>query len=226
MKIPKKILSYFLLLCGCAGSQPKVWGDGFPDVWWQELPKDQAASWEITPQSANRAKGEVILSKRNELGKFSNFEASPFTLDGVQYASLEGLWQSMKYPEDKNDERTRDKSIEWPYTREQVTKLAAFEAKHAGDVASENMKKLGIKWVTYKGERMDYVGGNPQKHYDLIERATRAKLAAHPEIKELLLKTKNLKLLPDHEQKADSPPSYRYFDIYMKIRSELQNQKG
>src|SRR5262245_15838710 len=38
----------------------------YPAAWWNPIPKDQAKSWEILPQEAEL--GEVILSKRNELG--------------------------------------------------------------------------------------------------------------------------------------------------------------
>lgn len=52
--------------------------------------------WEILPQEA--APGEVILSKRHELGLLSNFAATPFVFRGKRYASLEGFWQMMLYP--------------------------------------------------------------------------------------------------------------------------------
>lgn len=221
MKNLFKYVTLGLSLIGCTSTSVKF-NDGFPDSWWVEIPKDQLAWWEIPPQAADRAKGEVILSKRTELGQFSNFPKFPFTLDRVKYESLEGFWQSLKYPEGPNDERLKDKSIKWELTREQVRNLSAFEAKKAGDAASENMKKLNIKWVSYKGKKIDYVGGDNKAHYDLIVRATRAKLEAHPELLALLKSTRNLKLLPDHEQKADAPASYRYYDIYMKIRDEVK----
>jgi predicted NAD-dependent protein-ADP-ribosyltransferase YbiA (DUF1768 family) len=223
----KSILSLIILitsLFGCTSVAQKVYNDGYPDIWWQEVPKDQLASWEIGPQEADRSKGEVILSKRNELGKLSNFTPAPFTLDDVTYASIEGLWQGMKYPEGPGDERLKDPSIVWPYTREQVMQMSSFEAKHAGEVASQNMKKLGVRWVTYKGQKIDYRGTEQEKYYDIIYRASRAKLEANPDIKALLLRTGNLKLLPDHHQNAGDPPAYRYFEIYMKLRSEYQSQ--
>ena len=215
-------LSLLLSLFGCSSAAKKVYTDGYPDLWWQEVPKADLASWEIGPQDADRSKGEVILSKRNELGKLSNFTAAEFTLDGVTYASVEGLWQGMKFPEGPKDERLKDKSLVWPFTRDQVNKMTAFEAKHAGDVAGANMKKLGINWVTYQGKKLDYHGVDKDKYYDIIFRASRAKLEAHPDIKDLLMRTKSLKLLPDHHQNPNDPPSYRYFEIYEKLRAEFQ----
>ena len=59
--------------------------------------------------------GEVIVSKRHELGLLSNFAATPFDYRGKRYASLEGLWQSMKYPESPEDPRA-DPALIWPRT--------------------------------------------------------------------------------------------------------------
>lgn len=199
-----------------------VVADSYPDIWWQ--PVTDVAEWEIPPQSARREAAEVVLSKRTELGKFSNLQAIEFDFEGEHYGSVEGLWQALKYPENADDERSAGQGVVWPYTRAQVMKLSGFEAKKAGDVASANMKKLGIKWVTYKGKKLNYSGSDEEtaEHYDLILRACRAKLAAEPDLVKLLLQTGNLKFLSDHKQKADSPPAYKYHEIYMKLRTEHQ----
>ena len=68
----------------------------YPAHWWTPVPKEGAPSWEILPQEAGP--GEVILSKRHELGLLSNFAPTPFTFRGKRYASLEGFWQMMLYP--------------------------------------------------------------------------------------------------------------------------------
>jgi hypothetical protein len=73
----------------------------YPAHWWTPVPDASAPAWEILPQAAKP--GEVILSKRNELGILSNFAATPFTLRGKRYASLEGFWQMMLYPEGPGD---------------------------------------------------------------------------------------------------------------------------
>lgn len=221
-RLPYLILN--LLLFGCA-SQDKMRSvvvDSYPDIWWQ--PVTEVAEWEIPPQSARREAAEVVLSKRTELGKFSNLQAIEFYFEGEHYGSVEGLWQALKYPENADDERSKSPDVAWPYTRAQVMKLSGFEAKKAGDAASANMKKLGIKWVTYKGKKLNYSGSDEEtaEHYDLILRACRAKLAAEPALVKLLLQTGNLKFLSDHKQKADSPPAYKYHEIYMKLRTEYQ----
>ena len=69
----------------------------YPARWWTPVPEDNKPAWEILPQAAKP--GEVILSKRNELGILSNLAATPFTFRGKPYASVEGFWQMMLYPE-------------------------------------------------------------------------------------------------------------------------------
>jgi hypothetical protein len=49
----------------------------YPAHWWEPVSKEGAPSWEILPQEAGP--GEVILSKRIELGLLSNFAATHFT---------------------------------------------------------------------------------------------------------------------------------------------------
>jgi len=117
---------------------------GFPAHWWTPVPESSAASWEILPQAAKP--GEVILSKRNELGILSNFAATPFALHGKRYASVEGFWQMMLYPEGPDDPRAKVPGIRWPHTRDEVARMTAFEAKDAGTAAEENMRKMGIDW--------------------------------------------------------------------------------
>jgi hypothetical protein len=103
----------------------------YPAHWWAPVSKEGAPSWEILPQEAGP--GEVILSKRNELGLLSNFAATPFTFKGKRYASLEGFWQMMKYPEGPNDPRAKLPELKWKYTREQVgavDQLRGEECRH------------------------------------------------------------------------------------------------
>ncbi len=191
--------------------------------WWAPVSEDQKASWEILPQAAGP--GEVILSKRNELGILSNFAATPFTFRGRRYASVEGFWQMMLYPEGPADPRTRVPGIVWPHTREQVAGMTAFEAKDAGTAAEENMRKLGIDWVTFEGRRMPYRAKAPGEHYRLIVAAMRAKLEQNPKVREILLATGDLVLRPDHLEERDPPPEWLYFRIWMEIRAGLQHEK-
>lgn len=194
----------------------------YPVHWWKVVPREEAASWEILPQDAGP--GEVILSKRNELGLLSNFAATPFEFHGKRYASLEGFWQMMKYPEGEDDPRAKFPGIDWAHTREQVAQLTGFEAKKAGTLAEKNMKKMGIGWVTFEGAKMEYKSKVPGEHYKLIVEATREKVRQNPEVKRVLLATGDLILKPDHHQEPDAPAAWRYYEILTTIRTELQKK--
>ena len=195
----------------------------YPPHWWTPVSKDGAPEWEILPQEAGP--GEVILSKRHELGLLSNFAATPFVFRGKRYASLEGFWQMMLYPEGKNDPRAKFPGLEWKYTREQVTGMTSFEAKNAGTLAEENMKRMGINWVTFEGKRIEYRTAAPGQHYKLIVAATREKIRQNPEVQKVLLATGDLILKPDHHQEPDAPAAWRYYEILSQIRSELQKKE-
>jgi len=191
----------------------------FPPHWWEKVPESQrSGSWEILPHEAKE--GELILSKRNELGVFSNLGKAKFFLDEEEYYSIEGLWQMMKYPANKSDLRWTDEFI---YTRAEVKKLSGFEAKKAGDMANKILKRKNINWISYKREIFNYKDHctGSDFHYNIIYDAIKAKITQNPNIKKLLLKTKDLKLMPDHKIKKNSPKSYFYHDILMKIRSEI-----
>jgi predicted NAD-dependent protein-ADP-ribosyltransferase YbiA (DUF1768 family) len=192
----------------------------YPAHWWTPVPTNGAPAWEILPQAA--APGEVILSKRHELGLLSNFAATPFTFRGQRYASLEGFWQMMKYPEGNDDPRAKFPDLEWRYTREQVAQLTAFDAKRAGDLAEKNMKQMDITWVTFAGKRMEYRENARGEFYRLIASATREKVRQNPAVKRVLLATGDLVLKPDHHQGTNSPPAWRYYEILTEIRNEMR----
>lgn len=214
----------FVILTCLSSTWALTWAFAdYPKDWWKPFPKDPAKAWEILPQEAAYGK-DVILSKRTELGIFSNFSATPFTLDGKKYASVEGFWQMMKYPDPQDAADPRhNKDLVWKYTREEVAQLTGFEAKEAGDATKENYQKLGITWVSYQGKRMEYKGKDKTEHYELIFRAIKAKIDQNEQAKKLLSATGTLILRPDHIQETDAPPAYRYYDILMKIRADLQN---
>ena len=192
----------------------------YPKHWFAAIKDANKPDWEILPQAARP--GEVILSKRNELGLLSNFAPTPFVFHGVRYASLEGFWQMMLYPEGPDDPRAAYPGVEWKYTRAQVAQMTAFDAKAAGDLAEANMKKMGIKWCTFEGKRMAYRSQTPAEHYALIVAATHEKVRQNANVRQVLLATGDLILRPDHIQEEYAPLEWRYFDILMQIRRELQ----
>ncbi len=194
--------------------------DRFPDAWWKPIPPEELKSWEIPPQAARRDLQQVILSKRTELGVFSNLAETPFELDGTSYKSVEAFWQSLKYPEDAADPRLNS-SVRWQYTRSQVQNLSGFEAKAAGDLANENMKILGISWQSYQGKKFEPKTTDVDFHSRLIEKAITEKIMQNPPLQKLLKQTEQLVLLPDHKQSGTITPAYKYYDILMKIRAGL-----
>lgn len=197
--------------------------DRYPAHWWTPLSEANKPDWEILPQAAKP--GEVILSKRNELGILSNFALTPFTYKGKRYASVEGFWQMMLYPEGPDDPRAKFAGVKWPHTREEVAAMTAFTAKSAGTAAEANMKKMGIDWVTFEGKRIHYRSASKGEHYRLIVEAMQAKLEQNPKVKEVLLSTGDLILLPDHHQEKDPPAEWQYFKIWMELRQLLQKAK-
>jgi peptidoglycan/xylan/chitin deacetylase (PgdA/CDA1 family)/predicted NAD-dependent protein-ADP-ribosyltransferase YbiA (DUF1768 family) len=192
----------------------------YPAHWWAPVPPSaRPSAWEILPQAAGP--GEVILSKRHELGLLSNFAPTPFTFRGRRYASVEGFWQAMKYPEGPDDPRAAAaEGVAWPHTRDEVAQMVAFEAKAAGDAASRNMRRLGVDWVSFEGRRFPYRPAQPGEHYQLIVAAMRAKLEQNPEVRRLLLSTGDLVLKPDHRQEPHAPAAWRYHEIWMQLRTE------
>lgn len=91
--------------------------------------------WEILPQAAKP--GAVILCERNALGITFEFRPRSFIFHGVRYASVA-------------------KTLRCPHTRAEVAQITAFEAEAAGDTGENNMRRIGIDWVTFEGKRMPY----------------------------------------------------------------------
>jgi predicted NAD-dependent protein-ADP-ribosyltransferase YbiA (DUF1768 family) len=212
---------------GCAAQrahstapQPQARPTCYPACWWEHVREADAASWEILPQAAGP--GEVIVSKRNELGLLSNFAATPFVFHGHRYASVEGFWQMMKYPESSADPRETFPGITWKHTREEVSQMVGFEAKAAGDLGTANMKAMGIDWVTFEGRRMQYWTSGKGDHYLLIVQAMREKVRQNENVRDILLSSGDLVLRPDHKQPPDAPPAWRYCEILMDLRGELR----
>jgi predicted NAD-dependent protein-ADP-ribosyltransferase YbiA (DUF1768 family) len=219
-------LFLFAALFGCRPAAPPSSAaveNRYPSHWWAPVSKDGAPGWEILPQEAGP--GEVILSKRHELGLLSNFAATPFTFHGKTYASLEGFWQMMLYPEGDDDPRAKFPGLKWMHTRDQVAAMTAFDAKTAGTLAEENMTRMGITWVTFEGKRIEYRPAEPGEHYKLVVAATLEKVRQNPEVKRVLLATGDLVLKPDHHTEPNAPAAWRYYEILTEIRGRLRDGK-
>ena len=208
------ILTALLMIC------TSTFALDYPKDWWKPIPKEQAESWEILPQDAKP--GEVILSKRNELGIFSNLSFAPFTLDGELYNSVEGLWQGMKYPDPDLKDDPRLLIPNWPHTRKEVYLMSSWDSKTAGNEANAIYEQHKLKFISYKDHQFLSKDGKEGSnfHLALITRAIREKVNQNPKIKDLLLQTKGLILKPDHTQGEKDPPAYKYHEILMRIRNE------
>jgi hypothetical protein len=88
-----------MVVTGSTYAPQKAPDSRYPAHWWTPINDPKKPDWEILPQEAGP--GEVILSKRNELGILSNFAPTPFVFHSKHYASLEGFWQAMLYPKDR-----------------------------------------------------------------------------------------------------------------------------
>jgi hypothetical protein len=194
----------------------------YPSEWWTPVTDQKVPGWEVLPQAAKE--GEVILSKRTALGVFSNLAHTPFELDGVKYASIEGLWQGMKYPDTsfENDERLSISG--WKNTREQVFQMYSWDSKEAGNFANQMYADNNLKFINYFEHKFIYTDGKEgsEFHLALITRAITAKVMQNPELKNLLLQTKGLRLRPDHIMSEKILPSFKYHEILMKIRDEME----
>lgn len=189
----------------------------YPPHWWARLELADKPDWEILPHEA--AAGEVILSKRNELGLLSNLAPTAFELDGLRYASVEALWQMTKLP-DSADPLDPRSAVVWPVARATMRTLAGLEAKRLGDQSSDLMKTHGWGWVSYSAERWTYPEKTRGPFYHLIRRALEAKLAAHREVRDVLRATRGLRLRPDHVQTGLLSPAHLYHEMWMELRDQ------
>jgi len=71
----------------------------------------------------------------------------------------------MLYPEGPKDPRMKFPGISWKYTRAEVAQMTAFEAKAAGTLAEENMKQMGITWVSFEGKRFTFRSSTRSLYY-------------------------------------------------------------
>ena len=92
----------------------------------------------------------------------------------------------MKYPDGRGDPRATVEGVTWPFTRREVGRMAAFEAKRAGGIGTKEHGRLGIDWVSFEGRRFEYKPAEPGEHYELIVAALRAKLEQNPEVERVL----------------------------------------
>jgi predicted NAD-dependent protein-ADP-ribosyltransferase YbiA (DUF1768 family) len=129
----------------------------------------------------------------------SNFGLSPFVLDGMLFASVEGFIQGIKFPEGDPKREAAFASSGWP-------------VKHLGDTADHS----GAYWG---GVCLPY--GSPD-HHRLIERAIRARIAQSKGLQETLKSTADTILIHDTGASAASPTTSLPASVFCRILTEIR----
>ncbi len=132
------------------------------------------------------------------LDLLSNFAATPFELDGIRYASVESFWQGLKF----SSRRERLEIAEMPGPR------ARKEGEKVGYAAT----------LTYAGAEIP-VGTWP--HWQLMERATAAKMEQNENAREALLSTAPRPLTHRTRRDSKAIPGVLMADIWMRLRARL-----
>jgi predicted NAD-dependent protein-ADP-ribosyltransferase YbiA (DUF1768 family) len=130
----------------------------------------------------------------------SNFATAPFELDGQRYQSVESFWQGLKFSGDS--ERRHLAQLEGPRAR------AKGEKQGYGAT------------VSYGGQ--DITVGT-WRHWQLIERACRAKFAQNPEAAAALLATGQRPLTHVVRRDSTTIPGVIMAAIWTRIRKDLTN---
>lgn len=136
----------------------------------------------------------------------SNFAPHPFTFDGVECNSMEGLLQSFKFSN--------------PEMQKEVCKLVGKQAKFKGK------KKKWYKTQTLYWQGVEYKRDS-QEYQDLLDRAFDA-LSANESFQKALLATGNATLthsIGKSKQNETVLTKTEFCSRLTKIRSRLQNGK-
>lgn len=133
----------------------------------------------------------------------SNFAPTPFTLDGREYASVEGFWQGLKFPDAAD--------------RRRIAALVAGAAKRAGEAA--------VPSETFEYEGALYRPGT-HGHWTLMERACRAKFTQHAEARRALLATCTRPLTHVMRRDSTTIPGAIMAEIWTRIRTRLRQEKA
>lgn len=130
----------------------------------------------------------------------SNLAETPFELDGRRYRSVESFWQGLKFPLDADRQR-----------------IADCEGPRA---LSEGSRQGYGKTVAY-GDAEITVG--TWEHWQLMERASRAKFEQNAEARAALLATGNRPLVHRVRRDSRSIPGVIMAQIWMRIRRDIKD---
>jgi len=128
----------------------------------------------------------------------ANLAEAPFELDGRRYASTEGFWQGLKFPDEAS--------------RQRIAGMSGHEAKSAAPPLGPG------DWVVYEGKNV-CVG--TLDHWALMERACRAKFTQHAGARSALLSTGGTPLVHKVEPDSRTIPGIVMADIWTRIRADL-----
>lgn len=137
--------------------------------------------------------------------KINNFPRYPFVLDDQLLDSVEGFIQGIKLPPENPNRKIAFASV-------------GIEAKRIGRQARSIVRFTKCVWWKEKE-----IGYRSQEHFDLIERAIRAKFEQNPKAMKALLATAGMKLTHDlgHPESAHtSLPAKVFCEILTRIREE------
>jgi len=160
---------------------------------------------DATPEKAlprHRRPLNVASHAAEEIGReLSNFAARRFTLDGRSYASIEGWYQGLKWPEAAK--------------RAEISKLSGSRAKNAGDGAPKS--------ATFVYQGLTFVFGSAE-HHTLIKTAIKASLVQNPKVKTAFMETHPRPIvhqLGRPERPGSSLPGTKFARILEEIREEF-----
>jgi predicted NAD-dependent protein-ADP-ribosyltransferase YbiA (DUF1768 family) len=127
----------------------------------------------------------------------SNFALTPFVLDGLDYQSVEGFWQGLKFDQ--------------PSERRRVAMLVGKAAKDEGRRQTAESFDFGGRSIR--------VGS--REHWQLMETACWAKFTQHAEARSALLATDSRPLMHRVRRDSRSIPGVIMAEIWMRIRGRL-----
>lgn len=142
----------------------------------------------------------VVSTSADPLAKIiSNLATAPFELDGQRYLSVESFWQGLKFPSEEDRQR-----------------LAGHEGPRA---RSEGLRQKYEKTISYRGQE---IAVGAWDHWQLMEKACRAKFQQNADARNALLATGDRPLIHVVRRDSRSIPGVIMAQIWMRLRAELR----
>jgi predicted NAD-dependent protein-ADP-ribosyltransferase YbiA (DUF1768 family) len=151
------------------------------------------------PEATREPINVMSTSSDPSIRLISNFADTPFVLDHRVYASVEGFWQGLKFP-DKAD-------------RARVARLTGGAARRAGEQAAN------AESFVYDGA---LIRTGCWDHWALMRAACSAKFTQHQPAREALLKTGDRPLVHRVRRDSRTIPGVIMAEIWMDIRARLR----